>query len=81
VPGKNVTNLSILSSPNADFPGDTPRLLQTFKERGEGPATISQEQIKYLSPSFPSFFLGVKPSTIKKWVHEKKIPFVKFGKR
>jgi excisionase family DNA binding protein len=23
--------------------------------------------------------LGVKPSTIKKWVHEKKIPFVKFG--
>jgi excisionase family DNA binding protein len=25
--------------------------------------------------------LGVKPSTIKKWVHEKKIPFVKFGDR
>jgi excisionase family DNA binding protein len=23
--------------------------------------------------------LGVKTSTIKKWVHEKKIPFVKFG--
>lgn len=37
------------------------------------------EQKKLLTGKEVAQILGVKPSTISRWVYEKKIPFVKFG--
>jgi excisionase family DNA binding protein len=43
----------------------------------EGDAIFTQGRL--LAAGEVAELLGVKASTIKKWVYEKKIPFVKFG--